>query len=210
MSAWMGYAHFPMTLFMILTPIAAIPVHMKLTNGQSPSETARVTRAAVLTVLVVLSSAALAGDLVLRLFESSLDAFRVGGGLALLLIGLSKLARRRALGRRSRVNATEGGCHPAIGVAPLGMPLLAGPGAISTVIIHSQRGNGLGHLAITLASILLVCAFVWLTLVLGPSIGRRLGTVGVTVVDRVLGLFLAAMAVEMIAAGLRALLPGLA
>jgi multiple antibiotic resistance protein len=111
-------------------------------QAQSPSETARVTRAAVLTVLVVLSSSALAGDLVLCLFESSLDAFRVGGGLAPLLIGLSKLARRRALGRRSRVNATEGGCHTAIGVAPLGMPLLAGPGAISTAIIHSQRGMG--------------------------------------------------------------------
>jgi multiple antibiotic resistance protein len=210
MSAWTEYARFPLTLFMILTPIAAIPVYMNLTNGQDPLDKARVTRAVVLTVLVVLGCAALVGDVTLLLFGSSLDAFRVGGGIALLLMGLSKLARRASRSRHNRHGSTQARGRAAIGVAPLGTPLLAGPGAISTVIIHCQRSEGLGHLGIALASIVLVCALLWLTLVLGPPIGRRLGTTGITVVDRIAGLFLAALAVELIATGLRALFPGLA
>jgi multiple antibiotic resistance protein len=209
MSAW-EYAWFPVTLFTILTPLAAIPAYMNLTNGQSPSERARVTRATVLTVLGVLTCAALAGDLILRLFGSSLDAFRVGGGLALLLMGLSKLASQTTLGRRSRAAATQVRRRAAVGVVPIGMPLLAGPGAISTVIIYAHRELGLAHLAVVLASIVLVCALVWLTLVLGAPIGRWLGTAGVTVVDRIVGLLLTAVAVELIATGLRALFPGLA
>ena len=207
---WLENARFPITLFTILTPIAAIPVYMSITSGQSRAERARVTRATVVTVLVVLSCAALAGEVVLRVFGSSLDAFRVGGGIGLLLIGLSKLAGGASPGRRSRADAAEVGHRTALSVVPLGMPLLAGPGAISTVIVQTQRGEGPGHLGVVLASIVLVCALVWVTLALAPAIERRLGTAGLTVVDRVVGLLLAAVAVELIATGLRALFPGLA
>jgi small neutral amino acid transporter SnatA (MarC family) len=91
---------------------------------------------------------------------------------------------------------------------PLGIPLLAGPGAISTVIIHVQQGKGVGHLGMVLASIVLVCGLVWLTL--APAISRRLGTAGLRVIDRVVGLLLAAAAIELMATGLRTLFPGLA
>jgi multiple antibiotic resistance protein len=209
MSSWMEYARFPLTLFMILTPVAAIPYYMNLTTGQSRSEKARLTRITVLTVLVVLSSAALAGDAVLRVLGSSLDAFRVGGGIALLLIGLSKLAGVVSPSRRHPSPAGSGQ-RTAISVVPLGMPVLAGPGAISTVIVQTQRGGGLAQLGTVLASIVIVCALVWLTLTLAPTIERRLGCSGITVVDRVVGLLLAAVAVELISTGLRALFPGLA
>jgi multiple antibiotic resistance protein len=207
---WIEYLRFPLTLFTILTPIAAIPVYMNLTNGQRRSERARVSRAAVLTVFVVLSCAALAGDVILRVFGSSLDAFRVGGGIALLLIGLSKLAGGVTPGGRGRSDVVATGRRAALSVVPLGMPLLAGPGAISTVIVQTQGGEGLGHLGVVLASIVLVCALVWGTLALAPAIERRLGSAGLTVVDRVVGLLLAAVAVDLIATGLRALFPGLA
>jgi multiple antibiotic resistance protein len=210
MNAWMDYAQFPLTLFTILTPVAAIPVYMTLTSGQSRSERARVTRAIVLTVLAVLSCAAVAGDVVLRVFGSSLDAFRVGGGIALLLIGLSKLGDQTSTGRHDRAAGAETERRAAMSIVPLGMPLLAGPGAISTVIIETQQGGGLTHMGVVLASIVLVCALVWLTLALAPAIQHRLGTAGIRVVDRIVGLLLAATAVELIATGLRALFPGLA
>jgi multiple antibiotic resistance protein len=87
---------------------------------------------------------------------------------------------------------------------------VAGPGVISTVIIHVEQGKGVGHLGVVFASIVLVCGLVWLTLAVAPAISRRLGTAGLRVVDRVVGLLLAAAAIELIATGLRSLFPGLA
>jgi multiple antibiotic resistance protein len=148
------------------------------------------------------------GNAVLRLFGCSLDGLRVGGGIALLLIGLAKLSG--SPDHRGLVGATGTASRAEIGVVPLGIPLLAGPGAISTVMIHVQQGRGAGRLGAALASIVVVCGLVWLTLTLAPAISRRLGTPGLRVVDRVVGLLLAAAAIELIAARLRALFPGLA
>lgn len=167
------------------------------------------TRVTVLTVLVVLASAALGGDMMLRLFGGSLDALRVGGGIALLLIGLSKLSGATAAAR-GRAAAGEARPRAAMGVVPLGIPLLAGPGAISTVMIQAQQGRGVAHAGVVVASIVVVCGLVWITLALAPAIGHRLGTAGLRVVDRVVGLLLAAVAIEQVATGLRALFPGLA
>jgi multiple antibiotic resistance protein len=208
MSTWMEYARFPLTLFVILTPIAVIPVYMNLMNGQNRSVRARVVRITVLTVLVALGSAAIVGNAVLLLFGCSLDGLRVGGGIALLLIGLSKLSGSPD-NRGAAATAGAGG-RAQFGVVPLGIPLLAGPGAISTVIIHAQQGGGASHLGLTLAGIGVVCGLVWLMLTLAPAISQRLGTPGLRVVDRIVGLLLAAAAIELIAAGLRALFPGLA
>jgi multiple antibiotic resistance protein len=206
MSTWVEYVRFPVTLFTILTPFAAIPVYVSLTQGRSPSVQARVARMTVVTVLVVLTSAALAGDSVLRLLGSSLDAFRVGGGIALLLMGISSLT---ASGDAQRQGVGESGTHTAAGVVPLGLPVLAGPGAISTVIVQMDGGHGLWHLGAVLASIVLVSALVWATLWLAPAIGEQLGPTGLNIVQRVIGLMLVAMAIELIATGLRALFPGL-
>jgi multiple antibiotic resistance protein len=206
MSTWVEYVRFPMTLFTILTPFAAIPVYVSLTHGDSPSVKARVARMTVVTVLVVLTSAALAGDSVLRLLGSSLDAFRVGGGIALLLMGVSNLT---AGADPLQSGEGDSGRRTVGGVVPLGLPVLAGPGAISTVIIQVDGGQGLWHLGEVLASIVLVSALVWATLWLAPAIGERLGPAGLLIVQRVVGLLLAAMAMELIAIGLRGLFPGL-
>jgi multiple antibiotic resistance protein len=206
MSTWVEYVRFPVTLFMILTPFAAVPIYVALTQGRSPSAKARVARMTVITVLVVLTSAALAGDLILRLLGSSLDAFRVGGGIALLLMGLSNLTASGGGGQQA---VGESGSRTAASVVPLGLPVLAGPGAISTVIIQVDGGQGLWHLGAVLASSVLVSALVWATLGLAPAIGKRLGPAGFHIVNRVVGLLLAAMAIELIATGLRALFPRL-
>jgi len=208
MSPWIEHARFSLTLFGILTPTAAIPAYMSLTNGQNSFEKARVTRTTVLTVFTVLVAAAVGGDAILQLLGGSLDALRVGGGIGLLLMGLSKLSGTSD--PRVKADAGRGRQRSTVGMVPLGIPLLAGPGAISTVIIHAQRDGGMRDLGASVASIMLVCGLLWLTLAMAPAISRRLGVNGLRVVDRLVGLLLATIAIELMATGMRALLPGLA
>ena len=212
MAAWSEYSRFMIALFAILTPFAAIPIFINLTHGMAAADRARVLRAAVATVLVVLVVAALAGDVVLSLLGSSLASFRVGGGIVLLLMALSMLSAQVSSVQQTPEEAVEASRRQAIGVVPLGLPLLAGPGAISAVIIEMQKSvpDPWLHGGIVLACIALICAAIWLTLALADPIGRRLGVTGLNILNRLFGLLLAAIAIETMAAGLRVLLPGLA
>jgi multiple antibiotic resistance protein len=212
MASWTEYSRFLIGLFAILTPFAAMPIFINLTHAMAPHDRSRVLRAAVATVLVVLVVAALAGEVLLRLLGTSLASFRVGGGIVLLLMALSMLSARVSGVQQTQEEADEAARRDAIGVVPLGLPLLAGPGAISTVIIEMQRpaADPWLHGAAVLACIVLVCAGVWLLLSLAQPIGERLGRTGLNILNRLFGLLLAAIAIETIGAGLRVLLPGLA
>jgi multiple antibiotic resistance protein len=209
MAPWTEYTRFAIALFAILTPFAAIPIYLGLTEGRSDAYRARTANMASLTVLLVLVFTAFAGEVVLRLLGTSLDSFRVGGGIVLLLMALSMLSAQV-----SRVQQTQGEIDEAeqreeVGVVPLGLPLLAGPGSISTVIIQMQRGDGLAHEVTVTATIAFVCLLLWESLRLAGPIGARLGRTGLNILNRLFGLVLAAVAVEIVAVGLRNLFPGL-
>jgi multiple antibiotic resistance protein len=209
MAPWPEYTRFVVALFAILTPFAAIPIYLGLTEGRSAAYRARTADAAALTVLAVLIFTAFAGDVVLRLVGTSLDSFRVGGGIVLLLMALSMLSAEVSRVQQTPGEKDEAEQRQAIGVVPLGVPLLAGPGSISAVIIQMQRGEGLAHQALITGCIVAVCALLWASLRLAAPIGARLGRTGLNIVNRLFGLLLAAIAVEIIATGLRHLFPGL-
>jgi multiple antibiotic resistance protein len=208
--SWTEYSRFVIALFAIMTPFAAIPIFLSLTEGESEQAKARTARIAVLTIAVLLIASAFLGDAILRLIGTSLDSFRVGGGLVLLLMALSMMSAQVSSVQQTREEAEEAVQKQAIGVVPIGIPLLAGPGSISTVIIQMERSADWGHRAAVVACILFVCALVWGALALATPIGARLGRTGLNILNRLFGLLLAAIAVEVIAAGLRALFPGLA
>lgn len=210
MQAWTEYSRFVIALFAIMTPFAAIPIFLSLTEGQSEQEKARIARTAVLTIAVLLVMSAFLGDSILRLIGTSLSSFRVGGGLVLLLMALAMMSAQVSTVQQTKEEADEAAQKRAIGVVPIGIPLLAGPGSISTVIIQMERSADLAHRAAVVACILFVCALVWGALALATPIGDRLGRTGLNILNRLFGLLLAAIAVEVIAAGLRALFPGLA
>jgi multiple antibiotic resistance protein len=210
MMPWTEYSRFVIALFAILTPFAAIPIFLSLTEGQSEKEQARTARTAVLTIAVLLIISAFLGDSILRLIGTSLHSFRVGGGLVLLLMALSMMSAQVSSVQQTREEAEEAVQKQAIGVVPIGIPLLAGPGSISAVIIQMERSADWGHRAMVVACILFVCALVWGALSLATPIGDRLGRTGLNILNRLFGLMLAAIAVEVIATGLRALFPGLA
>lgn len=204
------YSRFLVTLLAILTPFAAIPVFLALTAGQDDRFRSRTADMAATTVFVVLLVSALTGDVLLRVLGTSLDAFRVGGGIVLFLMSLSMLNARVSAVQQTQEEADEAGQKPALGVVPIGIPLLVGPGSISSTIIEAKRSVEFTHLAAVVACIALVCVVVWVTLRLADPIGRRLGRTGLNILNRIFGLLLAAIAVQIVSVGLTGLFPALA
>lgn len=209
MSGYQEYLRFLVTLTAVLDPFLAVPIFLAATAERSPAARKQLAGVVTLTVFLVLASAAIFGEALLRLLGASLSAFQVGGGLVLLLMALSMLNAQAGGMRQSRAEAEELESGALSGVVPLAVPLLAGPGAISTTIIAAQAG-GAAHTGALIACLALVCALLWWTLRLADVVGSRLGITGLNIATRLLGLLLAAIAVETMASGLKALFPGLA
>lgn len=208
MSEFSEYLRFVVTLTAVVDPFLAVPFFLALTAERSQPERMRLARVVALTVFVVLAVSVFVGEALLALIGASLAAFRVGGGLVLLLMALAMLNAQAGGVRQSRAEARELEEGELQGVVPLAMPLLAGPGAISSSIIAVERG-GLVHQAAVVGCIAVVCLVTWLTLRAAHRIAARMGTTGLNVATRILGLLLAAMAVQTMAVGLRQLFPGL-
>lgn len=203
------YVRFALTLFSILDPFAAIPLFLLLTEGRSNAERRRTAGTAALAVFVALVIAGFSGDLILRLLGASLPAFQVGGGIVLFLMSLSMINAQLSLQQQTPEESAEANDRSAVGVVPIAMPLLVGPGSISATIIHIERGAGWEHKGVSVAVLALICASIWVVLQLARPIGDRLGRTGLNILNRIFGLLLAAVAVQIFANGLRGLFPAL-
>jgi len=204
------YSRFVVTLLAILSPFSAIPVFLALTAGQDQKFRTRTADMAATTVFAVLVVSAITGDLLLRIMGTSLDAFRVGGGIVLFIMSLSMLNAKVSGVQQTQEETDEAGGKSVLGVVPIGIPLLVGPGSISSTIIEAKRTPELAHLAAVIGCIALVCLAVWATLRLADPIGKRLGRTGLNILNRIFGLLLAAIAVQIISVGLIGLFPALA
>jgi multiple antibiotic resistance protein len=159
-------------------------------------------------LFLVLSGAAVFGEGLLNIIGASLPAFQVGGGLVLLLMALSMLNAEVGQIRQTEDEALELETGERFGVVPLAVPLLAGPGAISTTIIAAQAG-GPAHIGALVVCIALIALIQWIVLRLAEPMGARMGTTGLNIATRLLGLLLAAIAIQTMAEGLKRLFPGL-
>jgi multiple antibiotic resistance protein len=157
--------------------------------------------------LVILLAALLLGEAILSFFGISIHSFRTAGGILLLLMSITML-----IGNKPTLTpdeSTDGDATASIAIVPLSTPLLAGPGAISTVILDAHKGSQAGHYGVMALVLVLLSLTVWLTFLVAPWVSRRLGRIGSNIVTRLMGLLLAAIAVEFIAGGLRGLFPAL-
>jgi len=203
------YLRFVVTLTAVVDPFLAVPFFLSFAALLDVEARRRLARTVALTVFIVLAVSAFVGEALLELIGASLSAFRVGGGLVLLLMALAMLNAQAGGVRQSKAEAAELQEGELRGVVPLAIPLLAGPGAISTTIIAAEGGR-LAHQWVIVAGVALVCVVVWLVLRSAHMVAARMGTTGMNIATRILGLLLAAMAVQTMAVGLRALFPGLA
>lgn len=202
------YLRYVVTLTAVLDPFLAIPIFIGVTAGQEPAARRRLADAVTLTVFLVLAGAVFLGDAVLKLIGASLPAFQVGGGLVLLLMALAMLNAQAGGMRQTSAEAEELRAGEVSGVVPLAVPLLAGPGAISTSIIAGEAG-GTTHKLALVGCIVLVCLLLWGVLRIARAVGERISNTGLNVATRLLGLLLAAIAIETMADGLKGLFPGL-
>lgn len=206
---WSEYAKFFIGLLAIVNPIGIVPVFVGLTRTLDDQQRNIVGLRASLTVGIVLVVALLMGDSLLGFFGISLDSFRVAGGLLILLMAISMLHGGMSPAKQTIEEAQDAEEKENIAVVPLGMPLLAGPGAISTIIIYAHRGHGFAHYALLLSIALSLALLTWLSLRAAPTIAVQLGRTGLNIVTRIMGLILATIGVEFMANGIRQLLPGL-
>ena len=197
------YSRFVISLLAVLGPISALPIFLSHTKSLSSVETSRTAIIAAGTAALVLVAAALMGQSVLRMLGTSLGSLQIAGGLVMLLMALSGLNPRDVPG------TPDGEEGPSAGVVPLGFPVLAGPGSISSVIVAMRHGSGVGNTAMVIACVLAVCVAAWLVLRAAHPIRHYLGRRGTSALSRFFAFLLAAIAVEIITAGLRSLFPGL-
>lgn len=201
------YSKIFISLFAIVDPVGTIPIIIAFTAGMTAQRRERVGRVSSVSVLAILLVALLLGESVLDFFAISIHSFRTAGGILILLMAINML-----IGDKPRLapdDTGDGEATSSVAVVPLSTPLLAGPGAISTVILDAHRGGGAGHYGAMALVLLLLGLTVWLTFLIAPWVSRRLGQVGSNIVTRLMGLLLAAIAVEFIAGGVRGLFPAL-
>jgi multiple antibiotic resistance protein len=195
-----------LTLLVVVDPVGIVPVYLGLVGDRPQAERTRVARRAVVVAGVVLFGFALGGDWLLARLGISIDAFRIAGGILLFRIAVGMVLAEPHQ-RETREEEEEARSRADVSVFPLAIPLIAGPGSMaSLMILVGQAGSDPRRLVVVFAMTGVVLALTWLALRLAPPLGRLLGRTGVNVVTRVLGVLLAALAVQYVADGVRGLL----
>jgi multiple antibiotic resistance protein len=196
------YTKIFISLFAIIDPVGIIPLIIAFTAGMSHQRRERVGRIASITMFGILLASLLLGEAILSFFGISIHSFRTAGGILLLLMAINMLIGHKAPPATDDTESTQ-----SIAIVPLSTPLLAGPGAISAVIVDAHKASSASHYGMMSLVLVALGLTVWLTFLVAPWVSERLGSIGSTIVTRMMGLLLAAIAVEFIAAGLRGLFP---
>ncbi len=210
MSEWAYLFKTGVALFAIVNPIGNLPVFISATNQWSKREKSRTANIVGITVFAVLAITTFFGNDILDFFSISIPSFQVGGGILILLMSINMMHGKQSHTRQTPEEAQTMADKSAIAIVPLSIPIYAGPGAISSVIISADKSVNFIHQTSLLIPIAVVSLLVWVTLRLSSNITQWLGTIGINIITRLMGLILAAMSVEFIAHGITGLFPNLA
>jgi MarC family membrane protein len=209
MSSDLTFATFAFSaVLLVVDPFAAAPIFLSLTAGDPVEKRKSQAHRAALATFLILTFFAMAGGLVFRLFGITLGAFKVAGGLVLFLMATDMIRARPSATRSTPAERAEGSEQEDIAIVPVAVPMMAGPGAIATVMVLMSRAAWQPlPTAAVFGAITLTSGICWLLLNAAAETGRLLRTTTLKILERVMGLMLAAVAVEFVTAGLRDLLP---
>lgn len=210
MSEWAYLFKTGVALFAIVNPIGNLPVFISATNQWSKRDKAHTANIVGLTVFIVLAITTFFGNDILEFFSISIPSFQVGGGILVLLMSINMMHAKQSHTRQTPEEAQTMAEKRAIAIVPLSIPVYAGPGAISSMIITADKSINFIHQTSLLIPIAVVSLIVWVTLRLSTNITQLLGTIGINIITRLMGLILAAMSIEFIAHGITGLFPKLA
>ena len=203
------FLRFAAALFAIMNPFGNIAIFLSITADRSAAERGRIATMTAAAVLITLLVAAVLGEPILALFDISVGAFRIAGGIIILILALSMLHAQQSGVHHSSQEEDAGKAKDNPAFFPLAIPLIAGPGSMATVILYSQRAHGLLETATIGAVIVLLCGVLLVALRAADRLSTFLGTTGLNVLTRLMGMILAAIAVEMMVDGLTQLFPQL-
>lgn len=199
------------TLLAIVNPLAIVPFFIHYTQDFSKEQRRRTVVVASFSAFVVIATSALLGLQILEFFSISLPSFQVGGGLLLLISSMNMLnaqpAEAKPLTNEMEDGAEKAAMGASIAVVPLTIPLLTGPATMSTVVIYAEKANTFFQLSMLVGYGLVIGLATALCFSLAEPIARVLGKTGINVMTRLMGLILAALAVEVMAGGLTKLFP---
>lgn len=205
LSGMLGFTTFAFTsLLAIVNPVGAVPLYIAMTSSYDRAHRRATLRRAIITAFVMLVAFSTLGTWILRFFGITTQAFQIAGGIIFFGIGWEMLGAQRS--RVSPEEESEGVEKQDVGIVPLGMPLLAGPGSITTVItLNAQAGSILEHAAIYIA-IALVLGIAWATLAAAPAVTRRMGSTGMNVLTRLMGLIVMVIGAQFVINGVTTVL----
>lgn len=202
------------TLLAVVNPLACVPFFIHFTQGFTRAQRQRTVVVSSVTAFIVIAASALLGLQILEFFGISLASFQVGGGMLLLTSALSMLnaqpAEARANAEEVQDAETKAAMGASIAVVPLTIPLLTGPATMSTVVIYADKAKNFTQLGSLVAYGVVIALATALCFSLAQPIARVLGKTGINVMTRLMGLILAALAVEVMTDGLHKLFPVLA
>jgi multiple antibiotic resistance protein len=195
------------SVFSIVDPFAAVPVFLALVGSQPRHALARTALRASATCFVVLSVFALAGNFIFSFFGITLPAFKIAGGILLFGVGLEMMRAKRSDTRTTNEEERDAESKEDVGLIPLGLPLLSGPGAIATVMVLVGKAKNVPERVSLFAVIAAVSLITFLVLRSAAVVSRVLGTTGMNVIGRVMGLILSAVAMQFVLDGLHEAFP---
>jgi multiple antibiotic resistance protein len=184
------------SIFFLVDPFAALPTFLAVTAGSDAPRRKRIARKASLTALIFLSAFAVAGQYIFKMFGITLPAFEIAGGVILLLIGLDMLEAKRSPTQEATGDTEAAASKEDAGIVPLGIPMLAGPGAIASVMVLVGQAQTMWQMAAILGSIFITAVICYLVLGNSDKVARALGETGIRILVRIMGLLLVALAVQ--------------
>ena len=190
------------SVFFLVDPFAALPTFLVIAADADLVERRRLARKASITCFVVLTAFASAGSLIFRFFGITLPAFEIAGGIILILMGLEMLQARRSATHETPGEMQEGATKEDAGIIPLGTPMLAGPGAISTVMVLMGPSPNWWRIALVFVAIAITSLASFMILSAADRVRHFLGETGIRILMRLMGLLLTAIAVQFIVNGL--------
>lgn len=193
------------TFFVVIDPPGCAPIFASLTTGGTPQHRRAMAIRSIMVAGAILLAFAIFGEAFLRSLGISLDAFRIAGGIMLFLIALEMVFEKRQERREHRAEDLKARpAHEDISIFPMGIPMIAGPGSIASAMLLMSRGHGIAEDLVVLAALAVVLLLTLLALLLAGPLMRLLGYRLEAMITRVLGVILAALAVQFVIDGIRA------
>ena len=204
-----AYLAFIVSVFAVMNPMVAIPVYLSVVDGLPAEQRRRIPRKTAIAAFLVMVGSFFVGETVLDIFSVSIPALRIAGGLILASMAWSMLQAKTSRTRQTNEEAEEASERGSVAIVPMAVPVTAGPGAISLMIIAATYPNPIeGKIAIVFA-VLMVCIVLWLFLSMAERVQMLLGKTGMNVVTRMMGLLMLAVAMEFLTGGLGEKFPAL-